>query len=378
MTTLDAFQNAVDDTKRYASSLGIGGWLKLAAIILLVSLAPSIASRVSRIAALAGVSGDPLGAASAAVLLAVAAVGFLLIQYVTAVADLVIVESLCTNRLPVRRYARHNLRRGAELFGFRLALLVVAALLVTIPMIATGTTTPSDLDTFGPTTGLLIAAGVLAAAAVYLVVGTLTTSFVVPIMQRAGTGPLAGWRRFWVASTGGRLAVAGYLVLSWLIAGVATAFRFVVSAFVTAVLGGVAVLALSAAEGTAALEVAVGGVFLLGYLLFVYVVAVVLNAPIKSYLWYVALELLGMFDADLDFVGVGGDGGAANGDGHDGSKITDHTDDHTQRSDETVGSESDDSAADSGRTDGEIDSAGLPRANGVREWEVAEGTNRTK
>ena len=313
MTTLDAFQDAVDDTQAYAGALGVAGWLKLAALILLVSLAPSLAARVSRLAALTGVSSDPLGSASAAVLLAVVAVGFLLVQYVAAVADLVIVESLCTNRLAVREYARHNLRRGAELFGFRLALLVVAALIITVPMVATGTLTPADLDTVGPTTGLLIVAGVLVAAAVYLVVGTLTTSFVVPIMQRAETGPLAGWRRFWVDSSGGRLAVAGYLLGSWLIAGVATAFRFVVSAFVTAFLGGFAVLALSAAEGTAALEVAVGGAFLLGYLLFVYVVAIVLNAPIKSYLWYVALELLGRFDADLNFVGVAGDGDVATG-----------------------------------------------------------------
>ncbi|ESS09924.1 MAG: hypothetical protein A07HN63_00360 [uncultured archaeon A07HN63] len=311
MTTLDAFQDAVDDTQAYAGALGIGGWLKLAALILLVSLAPSIASRVSRFAAFAGVSGDPLGSASTAVLLAVGAVGFLLIQYINAVADLVIVESLCTNRLAVREYARHNLRRGAELFGFRLALLVVAALIITIPMIATGTLTPADLGTAGPTTGLLIAAGILVAAAVYLVVGTLTTSFVVPIMQRAETGPLAGWGRFWVDSTGGRLAVAGYLVLSWVIAGIATAFKLVVSFFITTFLGAFAVLALSGVEGTAALEVAVGGIFLLGYLLFVYVAAVVLDTPIKSYLWYAALGLLGRFDADLDFVDVAGDGDAA-------------------------------------------------------------------
>jgi hypothetical protein len=99
MTTLNAFQDAVDDTQAYAGALGISGWLKLAALILLVSLAPSIASRVSRFAALAGISGDPLGSASTAVLLAVGAAGFLLIQYINAVADLVIVESLCTNRL---------------------------------------------------------------------------------------------------------------------------------------------------------------------------------------------------------------------------------------------------------------------------------------
>lgn len=327
MTAVDAFQTAVDDTREYAGALGVTGWLKFAALILFVSLGPSIASRVWRFAALASVSGEPSDVVSTPTLLLIAATGLLAIQYINAVADLVIIESLCTNRLQIREYARHNLRRGAELFGFRLALLVGTALIVTVSIIASGVTTPEALRTVGPTAGTLIAAGVIVAAVMYLVVGTLTTSFVVPVMQRTDTGPIAGWQRFGASSTGNRLAVAGYVLLSWVIGGIATSFKFLISSFFTAILGGFAVLALSAAGETTALQVTVGGIFLLGYLLFVYVVTFVINAPVKSYLWYAALELLGLCNADLDFLGVASDSNSADSRAHSVAEVTSHTDD---------------------------------------------------
>jgi len=327
MTAVDAFQTAVGDTREHAGALGVTGWLKFAALILFVSLGPSIASRVGRFAALASVSGEPSDVASAPALLVIAAAGLLAIQYINAVADLVIIESLCTNRLHVREYARHNFRRGAELFGFRLALLVGAALIVTVSIIASGATTPEELRTVGPTAGTLIAAGVIVAAVMYLVVGTLTTSFVVPIMQRTDTGPIAGWQRFGASSTGNRLAVAGYVVLSWVIGGIATLFKFLISSFFTAILGGFAVLTLSAVAETTALQVTVGGIFLLSYLLFVYVVTIVINAPIKSYLWYAALELLGLCNADLDFLGVASNSDSADSRAHSVAEVTNHTDD---------------------------------------------------
>lgn len=316
MTARNAFQTAVDDTRKYAGALGVSGWLKFAALILFVSLGPSIASRAWRFAALASVSGEPPDVVSAPALLAIVAAGLLVIQYVDAVADLVIIESLCTNRLRVWEYARHNLRHGAELLGFRLALLAGAGLIVTASIVASGATTPEELRTVGPTAGTVIAAGVLVAAVAYLVVGTLTTSFVVPIMQRTDTGPLAGWQRFGAKSTGNRPAVAGYVVLSWVIGGIAASFKFLVSSLVTAIVGGVAVLTLSAVGETTALEVTVGGILLLGYLLGVYVVTVVIDAPIKSYLWYAALELLGLCNADLNFLGVASDSESADSRAH--------------------------------------------------------------
>ena len=332
MATVDAFQTAVGDTREYAGALGITGWLKFAALILFVSLGPSIASRVGRFAALASVSGEPSDVVSAPALLVISAAGLLVIQYINAVADLVIVESLCTNRLQVREYARHNLRRGAKLFGFRLALLVGAALIATMSIVASGATTPEEIRTVGPTAGTLIAAGVILAAVVYLVVGTLTTSFVVPIMQRTDTGPLAGWQRFGASSTGSRLAVAGYVILSWVIGGIAALFKFLISSFFTAILGGFAVLTLSAVGETTVLEVTVGGIFLLSYLLFVYVVTVVINAPIKSYLWYAALEMLGLCSADLNFLAVASDSDSADSRAHSVAEVTGHTDDDRNES----------------------------------------------
>jgi hypothetical protein len=120
-------------------------------------------------------------------------------------------------------------------------------------VVVSGATTPEELRTVGPTAGTLIAAGVIVATVVYLVAGTLTTSFVVPIIQRTDTGPNTGWQRFGASTTGNRLAVAGYVVLSWVIGGIATSFKFLISSFFTAILGGFAVLTLSAVTEPTAL-----------------------------------------------------------------------------------------------------------------------------
>ena len=45
-------------------------------------------------------------------------------------------------------------------------------------------------------------------------------------------------------------------------------------------------------------------------------VTVVIDAPIKSYRWYAALELLGLCNADLDFLGVASDSESADSRAH--------------------------------------------------------------
>jgi len=345
MATREAFRAAVDDTREYAAALGSRGWLTLAAIILLVTLGPSIASRAARVAALAGVSSEPASLTSGPALLAIAVVAgvFVFVRYLAAVADLVIVESLCTNRLPVRQYTRHNLRRGLELLGFRLALVVAAAALIATPLIVSGTTSPAALESLTPTVWLAVGIAAVVAGSGYLVVGTLTTAFVVPIMQRMDYGPLAGWRRFWTASTGSRLAVAAYLLLAWVIGGIAAVFKYVVSFFLSIIGFTAAVFALAAVEGSPILSGAVGSVFLLGYLLFLYLLAIVLNAPVTSYLRYAALELLGTTDPELAFLADGGDSAVDDG---DDSAANDGDAAAADDGDNSTADDSDDSAVD--------------------------------
>lgn len=313
MRTIDAFQAAIDDMQRYTAALGPNGWLTLAAVVFLVTLGPSIASRVGRVAVLAGISSEPPALPSAPALLAVVAVGFLLLRYLVAVVDLLLVESLCTNRLPVLQYVRHNLRDGIKLLGFRLTLFAAAAAVIATPLIASGKTTLAEIETLSHTGELALVLAVVLAVSGYLIVGTLTTTFVVPIMQRDGRGPLAGWRRFWAGSRGSRPVVAGYLLFAWLVSATAVAIKFVVSFVIGSVLFVLAVIFLSAVEGVLALEVIVGGLFMVGYLLFVYLLIFVLTAPVTCYLRYAALELLQTADDDLDFLTAGNDDDSVSG-----------------------------------------------------------------
>ena len=292
MATTERLRAAGGTTKRYLAALGVGGWLKLGVVVFLFSIGAGGGMNI-----LGVLSPDPSagtidwqGLAGPAAL-ALAVVGVL--GYIAAIADFVFVASLRSGRLPVRSYAKANLRRAGGLLAFRAAIALGAIAIVAGVVAATVGLPPSS--TMEPSHGETLLIGVAAAVAAigWLTVGTLTNAFVVPIMQYEHRGPLSAWLRFGRATAGHWAAVAVFLLVAVVISTVVGVGLFMLS-FVIWIVGGLLLAGGGAlvVENAPAVEPLVVAVLVATFLGYRYAVAV-LRAPVRSYLRYYALLLLG-------------------------------------------------------------------------------------
>lgn len=293
MATTERLRVAGGTTKRYLTGLGVGGWLKLGVVVLLFSIGTGIGTN------LLGVltpetpieSIDPQQVAGPA---AFALIVVFAVSYVAAVADFVFVASLRSGRLPLRSYARANLRRAGWLLAFRAAVGLVALAVVAAAVAATVELGGSPAtDQLSGVAAIAIGLAVTVAVVGWLVVGTLTNAFVVPIMQYEHRGPLSAWRRFTGAIAGRWRAVAVFLLVALLISMVVGIALFIFSFFLWFV-GGLLLVGggVIVADTAPALEPVVAAVLVAAYLGYRYVVAL-LRAPVRCYLRYYALLLLG-------------------------------------------------------------------------------------
>ena len=312
MATTDRLQAAGGTTKRYLTGLSIGGWLKLGGIILLCSLGIGVGMNV--IGAFSPVqSAGTVDWQQAAVPVAIVVVATGVFGYIAAVADFVFVASLRTGRLPVRSYASANLRRAGWLLMFRVALALAAISAVAAVAAATiGVTPPPTVAGLSRIDGILIGLTAVVAAVGWLVIATLTNAFVVPIMQYDHRGPLSAWRRFTRVMAGHWIAVAVFLFIAVVISVIVGTALFVVGLFVLSI-GGLLLAggATLVTENAPALEPVVLAVLIAAYLGYRYVIALI-RAPVRSYLRYYALLLLGDVEPSLAMLSeeLTGGGGA--------------------------------------------------------------------
>ena len=301
MTTTDRLQAAGGTTKRYLTALNGEGWLKLGVVVLLFSIGAGIGMNTLGVLtpeqSVEAINWQQATGEAAIALLVVGVVG-----YVAAVADFVFVASLRSGRLPVWSYVKANLRRAGWLVVFRAAIVLGALGVVAAVIAATvGVTQPAAEELTG---GESILIGVTAAVAAvgWLVISTVTNAFVVPIMQYEHRGPLDAWRRFTHAISGHWTAVAVFLLVAVVISTVVGVALFVVSFFVMLVggllLAGGGVLV---AENAPALEPVVVVGLIASYLGYRYVVSLI-RAPVRSYLRYYALLLLGDVSPSLAMI----------------------------------------------------------------------------
>jgi hypothetical protein len=135
-------------------------------------------------------------------------------------------------------------------------------------------------------------------------------------MQYEHRGPLSAWRRFTRAITGQWAAVAVFLLIAVVISTVVGIGLFILS-FVIWFVGGLLLVGggVLVVENAPALEPLVAAVLVAAYLGYRYAVAV-LRAPVRSYLRYYALLLLGDAEPALAMItdeltgGSDGDDGA--------------------------------------------------------------------
>ncbi|WP_276257718.1 DUF7544 domain-containing protein [Haloglomus litoreum] len=229
--------------------------------------------------------------------------------FVSSVMEFVLVDTVRTETVAIRRYWSDRWRQGVRLFGFRLLLgiVVLGSFLAII-----GPVVLSALDIGPASLGISLALLVLLIP-VFLVLAFLaatiyafTTAFVVPIMMAEGRGVLSGWRRLWPSLRAEWKQYLAYAVVGFLLSatgGVLVGILVLLAVLVLLLPFGIlfavgfGVFLVAEPAGIVVLVV-VGFVFLLAVL-----VAVALaQVPVVTYLRYYSLLILGDIEPDLDLV----------------------------------------------------------------------------
>nr|WP_175507174.1 hypothetical protein [Halostagnicola kamekurae] len=243
-----------------------------------------------------------------AVALVFAAVFFvigLIYMFIQAILEFVLIESLRSDEVHVRRYFLENVGRGFRLFLFRV---VLNAIPVAIAggLLYYQFTGGDVLDQLTGATMWGALAVAIVFALVYSIILSFTTEFVAPIMLLEDRGVLSAWSRFWATFKENWAEYVVYLVLAWIIMLVITItawFVIAVAGFVLAI--PFAILAFVLFVLLADLGV-IGGivftVFMIGALLTFLLLLSVVWTPITVYFRYYALLLLGDTNADLDLI----------------------------------------------------------------------------
>ncbi|WP_115865671.1 DUF7544 domain-containing protein [Halorussus litoreus] len=346
---VDALEEALDATKAMLTPLDASQWLRLALVVFFLGSTagspsatgggPTVGPSMDRPGGVGGPDGpvgqpdggfvlpdwlaDPLGSggelmadvssdllALAALAVGVALVVGLAYAFVGSVMEFVFVESLRRERVRIRRYGDQHLWQAVRLFAFR----VVLGLVVTLPILG-GVIAAVSVATGSPTVsvGLLVVLvplfvllGLVVAA-----IDTFTTSFVVPVMIRTNLGVLPAWRRFWPTLTGEWKQYGVYVLVRFGLAVAAGLLASVVGSVVGAVIAAplavVGVLVLPAFGGPAALlsnpvTLALAVAVVLAYLAALTAAVAVAFVPIRTYLRYHALLVLGDTEPQFDLI----------------------------------------------------------------------------
>lgn len=218
-------------------------------------------------------------------------------SFVGALMEFVFVQSLRTDEVRFWGYSRSYLGPGLRLFGFRLALSLLWGLPVALFAFSIVGAEPPAGGT------VLVVLGAVAALAFVLsaIADVLTTAFVVPIMLSEGSKLLDAWRAFWPTVTGQWVQYLVYLVAAFVI-DLALGIVFVLALGLVAVVLliplGIVVAATALLADPFLLPVAVvcGLAFLVGLV----VAGLLLQVPLRTYLRYYALLILGDTDERLD------------------------------------------------------------------------------
>lgn len=303
---LEDLEEAFDVTREFLTPLDVRQWLKLAFVVFFVGSGVSLPTTEFGTSAPSGT--PPAGelpsevpADAVAIVAGVAVAGLLLavgVALIGAVLEFVLIESLRSGEVSIRRYWRRRWRQGVRLFGFRVAIgLPVIALfvgwvgLLVVPLLA-------GREVAAPSAVFLIGLPVVVVVAVvYSLVSGLTTVFVVPIMVRAEVGVLAAWRRLWGSVRTAWRQYLAYVAVAFLLTVGASVVASVLVGIVALVFLVPALLAVGVASVAVSLSSAAGlaviAALALLFGLAVLVCWLLVQVPVVAYLRYHALLVLG-------------------------------------------------------------------------------------
>ena len=303
---LEDLEEAFDVTREFLTPLDVRQWLKLAFVVFFVGSGVSLPTTEFGTSAPSGT--PPAGelpsevpADAVAIVAAVAVAGLLLavgVALIGAVLEFVLIESLRSGEVSIRRYWRRRWRQGVRLFGFRVAIgLPVIALfvgwvgLLVVPLLA-------GREVAAPSAVFLIGLPVVVVVAVvYSLVSGLTTVFVVPIMVRAEVGVLAAWRRLWGSVRTAWRQYLAYVAVAFLLTVGASVVASVLVGLVALVFLVPALLAVGVASVAVSLSSAAGLAVIAALALLIGLAVLVcwllVQVPVVAYLRYHALLVLG-------------------------------------------------------------------------------------
>lgn len=313
-------EDALDATREFLLPIDLRRWLKLAVVAFFVgggmnvptsgvdaSGSPErVPSRVPDAGVPVELPADVLPIVAALVVAAVLlAVVF---GIVGAIMEFVLVESLRTRRVAIRRHWRNRWRQGLRLFVFRvaiglplLALFLGWAALFLAPLLLDAGQPGVPVAVFLLGVPILLVVGVL-----YALVNGFTTVFVVPIMIKEDTGVLAGWRLLWPSIRAEWKEYLAYAVIAFLLtiaAGLLASLVAGLAAFVLlvpfAVLAAITYLTVSFAT---TLGLAILAVLAVVFVASVLVIWALVQVPVVTYLRYYALLVLGDVEEAFDVV----------------------------------------------------------------------------
>lgn len=242
------------------------------------------------------------------VLVTIAAVLLVLVglyYFVGTVLRFVFVESLRSERVRLRQYARRHFRRAAGVFALQVSFIVLALPAVAGAVVVASPFGPVQFDLAGAAIAGLLA---LAWSALLVVAYAITQQFVIPVMIEHDCGVIAGWRRLWPTFTDEYVEYIAFglvRVALGVAVGIASAIALIVAAIVLLIVfgtvGGVVVLAAGSPFSSIASAVAFAGLAVL-FVLSMLVAFAYINVPFQTYLWYYSLLVLGDIDEELDLI----------------------------------------------------------------------------
>ncbi|WP_226008278.1 DUF7544 domain-containing protein [Natrinema salinisoli] len=316
--SLHALENigeAFSVTREFLTPIDVRRWLKLALIVFFVGSGvsfPSAQFNTSTPSAYVPESGLPFNAPVNIVTLVVALIvaGLILgalLALIGAIMEFVLIESLRTGEVSIRRYWSQRWRQGLRLFGFRIAIgvpmfaLVAGWFALTVVPILTG------LDPTIPFAAFLIGIPVLfIIGLLYALVSGLTTVFVVPLMIQTDSGVLTAWRRLWGSIKTAWKQYLTYIVIAFLLTVAAGIIASSVVGIIAIVLLIPVLIVAGITHVTVSLSSTIGIVLLVGFaLLFglaMLVISTLAQVPVVMYLRYYALLVLGDIEESFDIL----------------------------------------------------------------------------
>jgi MFS family permease len=299
-------EEAFGVTREFLTPINIRRWLKLALVVFFVGSGVSFPTAQFNTSTPPGdVSNGELPFSLPVdvmtLIVALVAAGILfggLFALIGAIMEFVLIESLRTGEVTLRRHWRRRWRQGLRLFGFRIAIglpmiaLFAGWLALLIVPILTGRDPTLPATAFLVGIPMVFLIGVL-----YALVSGLTTVFVVPLMIQADSGVLAAWRRLWGSIKTAWKRYLAYVVIAFLLTVAAGIIASIVVGIVAIVLLIPILIVAAITHVTVSLSSTVGIAVLVALaLLFglsMLVIWTLAQIPVVTYLRYYALLVLG-------------------------------------------------------------------------------------